>query len=217
MLINLFNFSRFWLESRASFRFGFGSCHDQNKPGEHFNVIAKESIDSWIWLGDNIYADHFNYQQRKRAYNNVKNRASYQRMMKKMEIWGIWDDHDYASNNTGANYPKKRESKKLFLDFIGFSPLDPINFREGIYHQKIIEKEELTLKFIFLDLRYFNSRSTLLGEDQWRWLETSLSGKDVDATFIVSSLNVLERPSLFNFFFSKGGTAFHGSSSGYFL
>ena len=58
----------------------------------------------------------------------------------------------------------------------------------------------MRIKFIFLDLRYFKSRATLLGEEQWIWLEDTLRRGESDITFIVSSLNVLGEWTLSNIF-----------------
>ena len=188
------------LESEASIRFGFGSCHDQNRGGNHFKSIAREDIHAWLWLGDNIYADHFSYKERMNAYQKVKSNPHYQKILSQSLVWGTWDDHDYGFNNTDSRYSGKVDSKRAFVQFFDIDPSDPMLYRPGIFHEKIIESDSLRLRFLFLDTRYFQKRNNILGKDQWIWLEEKMADRSFDLTFIASSLNVLGRKSIFTFF-----------------
>ena len=193
-------FTLFAWESFAQIRFAFGSCHDQNKGGNHFKNISQESVQAWIWLGDNIYSDHFSDKQRKNAYTKVKKDIDYSKINQKMKVWGTWDDHDYGYNNVGSNYVGKSDSKKRFLEFLDFPDSDPVYSREGIYHQRRLESNGMSAKFVMLDLRYFQTRSTLLGREQWSWLEDVFNKADEDIIILVSSLNVMSELSIFTLF-----------------
>lgn len=127
-------------------------------------------------------------------------------------MMGTWDDHDYGANDAGKEFPLKKESQKAFLDFFEFPSDDPIRKQEGIYHSRTFEDEGNTVQVIMLDTRYHrdpikrnpagrpenkgpylqieDESATILGEQQWEWLEAELK-KPADVRFIVSSIQVV--------------------------
>ncbi len=40
-------------------------------------------------------------------------------MLEKTAVIGVWDDHDYGTNNGDHTYKGKHLSREIFLDFIG--------------------------------------------------------------------------------------------------
>jgi len=53
----------------------------------------------------------------------------------KTRVIGIWDDHDYGSNNADHTLHTKYVQRQLFLDFIG-EPMDTerrLNNERGLY------------------------------------------------------------------------------------
>ena len=90
--------------SEISYKLGLGSCLHQDYPAPAFASLKKESIDSFFFLGDNIYGDVPSGK-----LDNIK--ASYEKFNTQMPEWlrkteklVIWDDHDYGLNDAGANY-----------------------------------------------------------------------------------------------------------------
>ncbi len=39
-------------------------------------------------------------------------------MARSKPVIGVWDDHDYASNDANGHYPFKETTKKYYLDFL---------------------------------------------------------------------------------------------------
>ena len=39
-------------------------------------------------------------------------------MAEKTKIIGMWDDHDFGSNNEGIDFSLKHQNRDLFLDFL---------------------------------------------------------------------------------------------------
>ena len=173
---------------------GFGSCNQQGKDIGQYEQMFLANLDAWLWLGDNIYADFFSsfLERRKKAYNKIKNNFYYRALSEQTTILGTWDDHDYAYNNAGGSYRKKEQSKQEFLRFINFPENDEIRSRPGIYYDRIIKKNNLRVHLIFLDMRSFSSRKSLIGEEQWRWFKNVIKKHNVDIRFVVSSINVLK-------------------------
>ena len=125
--------------------------------------------------------------------------------LNKINIFSIWDDHDYGINDGGKEYKHKRESQKMFLDFWKIPKDDIRRNREGVYFSEDMIFFEKKFKFIFLDTRYFRSNlqskwgkyiknesidSTILGDDQWSWFENELK-KESDFLIIFSSIQII--------------------------
>src|SRR5215204_5288534 len=109
----------------------FGSCIDTN---EHpmLDRFLKERWDVAVMLGDNIYADTTNAAVMARKYEERKGSKFWQGLRKCGPVLATWDDHDLGWNDTGADYPMKKESQRLFLEFMD----EPANSerwkREGV-------------------------------------------------------------------------------------
>ncbi len=192
----------------------FGSCNDQNRPQEMWQVLSAQHPDVWIWGGDNIYADIKNPGARAALYRQQKSNQHYQQLMKTCEITGTWDDHDYGVNDGGKYYHLKSEAKRLAVDFLGFQANHPVWQHEGIYNSQEYGKGEKKVKVINLDTRTFrdtvyrenyidsttnrqlyrmvpNVTGDMLGEQQWAWLEAELKNTAAQVVIINSSVQVL--------------------------
>ena len=188
-----------------SVKFGLGSCLDQDYPQPIWNSIEKEELDYFIFLGDNVYGDSpfGNLRKMKRAYD--KQKKVLPNFLNDLEVYAIWDDHDYGLNDGGSDYKNKIDAEKLFLDFWEISQNDPRHKREGIYFstEKIFFDKKF--KLIFLDTRFFRSKllgekggyisntndnATILGKNQWQWLENELN-TEFDFLIIFSSIQII--------------------------
>ena len=96
---------------------GFGSCIDQEFPQPIWNSIKDKNIDSFMFLGDNVYGDEpsGNLVKLKKSYETQSN--LFPEWLEQKKIISIWDDHDYGINDGGGDFVNKYESQKLFLDF----------------------------------------------------------------------------------------------------
>ncbi len=188
-----------------SVKFGLGSCLDQDYPQPIWNSIEKEELDYFIFLGDNVYGDSRfgNLRKMKRAYD--KQKKVLPSFLKDLEVYAIWDDHDFGINDGGSDYKNKIDAEKLFLDFWEISQNDPRHKREGIYFstEKIFFDKKF--KLIFLDTRFFRSKlleekgvyisntkdnATILGKNQWQWLIDELN-TEFDFLIIFSSIQII--------------------------
>ena len=184
---------------------GFGSCITEKREQPIWSAIEKENIDEFFFMGDNVYGDSEDglLEEMRKSYEKQQNMFPDWIFNKKLNA--IWDDHDYGKNDGGFEYPLKKEAQELFLEFWNVAQDDPRHLREGIYFNE--EKEILgnNVNFIALDTRYHRSlldqsdkpysptqdeTKTILGEDQWRWLEETLK-KESDLIVIISSIQIL--------------------------
>lgn len=170
-------------------RFVFGSCNNQHDPQPLWAEMAKVKPDFFIWGGDNVYADKQN-KNLKAAFDKQNLIPEYINFKKRFPFIGIWDDHDYATNNANGHYAYKDRSQKLLLDFLEEPLHSPRRKRPGVYTSYTFGKT----KFILLDNRYFldvEPNAPMLGGTQWQWLEEELKRSTSKLTFIMSGLSIL--------------------------
>ncbi|MFN7325972.1 MAG: alkaline phosphatase D family protein [Chitinophagales bacterium] len=179
-------------------RIAFGSCGSQERPMPILDTARNFQPDYFIWLGDNIYGDTKDMSVLKAKYAQLAAKPEFQRLKKNTTFLATWDDHDYGWNDSGRHYPFKKQSKNIFLDFWEEPKESPRRQHDGIYTSYYLQENGKTLQIILLDNRTFRddlrlyrgelnrdarffypldyypheiSDSTLLGEEQWKWLE----------------------------------------------
>ncbi len=182
-------------------RLAFGSCGKANRKQPVLSLAAKTHPDAFIYLGDNIYGDTYSMDTLRLKYQQLADRPEFQELKTATQLFAIWDDHDFGWNDAGRHYPFKEESKEIFLDFFGDQGDSTLDQHEGIYHTAYIEKLGKRIQIIFPDLRtfrddllpyngnhdgdsrfdyemdyspYTTADSTLMGEEQWKWMEEQL-------------------------------------------
>lgn len=174
----------------STFRIAFGSCSRQDEPQPLWPVIRQSSPNLWIWLGDNIYADTDDMEKMRAMYDRAKNQPEYQKLIRSTRVIGTWDDHDYGADNADARFPKKEESQQLLLDFLSEPADSPRRNQKGVYADYWYEREGFRIHILLLDTRSHRTEADMLGEEQWRWLESRLL-ETADVTFLGSSTQVV--------------------------
>lgn len=191
----------------ADFTIAFGSCNKQKFKNKLWQEVVKHKPNVWIWGGDNIYADTDDMQKLQAEYNKQLQQEGYSELVKNTTVLGTWDDHDYGVNDGGTEFYKKAESQQLFLDFFNVPKNDTRRKQEGVYHSEYFKNKQI--KVIVLDTRYFRTaltkdnatrkrykpnkfgEGTILGEQQWQWLENELKSSQAQFNIIVSSVQFL--------------------------
>jgi len=140
----------------------------------------------------------------------------YTLLRQSARILGTWDDHDYGMNDLGADWIGREEAQQHFLDFYGEPAESPRRRRPGVYAAYRLGPPGRVIQVILLDTRYFRSpllrgdsretdwvdgrrgpyvpsrdpNATLLGAEQWAWLEAALR-EPADLRLLVSSIQVI--------------------------
>lgn len=193
-------------------RIAFGSCGSQDQPMPILDTVLNHDPDLFIWLGDNIYGDTRDMQILSDKYAQLAAKPEFQRLKRATNFLATWDDHDYGWNDAGRHYPLKEASKEIFLNFWEEPADSPRRQRKGIYTSHLYESDGKTLQVILVDNRTFRddlrhyrgelnrdrrffypldyypheiTDSTLLGKEQWLWLESELL-KPADLRIIAS-------------------------------
>lgn len=196
-------------------RIAFGSCAKQDKPQPIWDAIVEGHPQLFVFLGDNIYGDTTDMGLLKSRYDQLAAQPGFQKLRQSCPVIATWDDHDLGANDGGADYPKKKESQQLFLDFFKVDASDPRRSREGVYSAAVYGPVGKRIQIVLLDTRYFRSPlkkgfdkreagdgyrglyvantdadATILGKAQWLWLEEQLK-VPAEVRVIGSSFQVL--------------------------
>jgi alkaline phosphatase D len=180
-------------------RIAFGSCAKQDQPQPIWEAIVETRPQLFVFLGDNIYGDSQDMEVMRAKYALLADQSGFRKLRETCPVVGTWDDHDFGANDAGAEYPKKRESQQVFLDFFGVPKDDPRRTQEGVYSAHVYGPKGKRVQLILLDARYFRSPlkagfkpgepgegsrgiyvpnndpdATVLGEAQWKWLAEQL-------------------------------------------
>ncbi len=195
----------FSIHSQETYKIALGSCLHQDHPAPIWDAVKDNNIDSFFFLGDNIYGDVPSGLpwKLKRSYDKQKKVLPSWLMSKQIHV--IWDDHDYGKNDGGGSYRFKEYAQDLYIDFWDIPDNDPRANREGIYYQQLQNINGLRVLFVGLDTRYFRSNikekddvylpnlepeATFLGDKQWEWLKDTLK-QEHDLLILASSIQVL--------------------------
>lgn len=155
-----------------------------------------------------------------RDWNLLANQPGFKRFRQQVPIMATWDNHDYGKHNGGAEFKFKELTKTAFLDFFDEPGNSQRRLTPGIYDAKIIGPAGKRVQIILLDTRYFKGpfikdprskeekaaagivgsmanyvpnedpKVTLLGQQQWAWLEDQLN-QPAEIRLIVSSTQVI--------------------------
>jgi alkaline phosphatase D len=198
-------------------RIAFGSCANQNLDQPIWDAVLAAKPDLFLFVGDNIYADTEDMEVMKAKYAKLAAKPGYQKLKQTCPILATWDDHDYGVNDGGAWYPKREESAKVMLDFFEVPAASSQRGHAGIYGAHTYGPPGKRVQVILLDTRTFKSRqlkdtrpkeelkklnlvgwylpnpdpaTTILGAEQWTWLEAQLR-QLADVRIIASSIQVI--------------------------
>lgn len=190
-------------------RIALGSCMEQDRPIPVLGTVRDWQPELFIWLGDNIYADTEDMAVMEAKYRQLAAKPLFAALRAEVPMVATWDDHDYGVNDGGLEYPKKVESKEIFLNFWHEPAGTERRQRPGVHTSYRFADPVLnkSLQVILLDTRTFrtplaantipsykndyrpdsNPANSFLGADQWAWLKARLQ-EPADLRLIGSSI-----------------------------
>ncbi len=192
-------------------RIAFGSCATQDDPQPIWRSILAVNPQLFLFIGDNIYGDTEDMEEMRAKYRQLAEIPGFARLRRLVPVMATWDDHDYGLNDGGADFAGRRESQQVFQDFWGIAAASPLRKREGVYDAAVFGPAGNRVQVILLDTRYHRSAlrprpagapgvgryvpdetpgKTMLGEEQWRWLEAQLR-QPAEVRLIASSIQVV--------------------------
>jgi alkaline phosphatase D len=156
-------------------RLAFASCAKEAKgSGRVWNRIDTLQPDGLVLLGDTPYIDSTDLGVQRRRYRAFAAFAPFAQLASHTPVYSTWDDHDFGRNDTDGRLKGKANSRRAVLEYRpnpSFGEAD-----KGIYTSFRSGPVEVFL----LDARWFARTEgvegdwSLLGAQQWAWLERSL-------------------------------------------
>lgn len=186
-------------------RIAYGSCYNGflMQRMDMFKSIIEVDPEMFVWLGDATYVDDFamhiitgsqfplNKTEAELRFKSSFEDEHYSKLRQTKPIIGIWDDHDYGSNNGDKNYEFKEVTKQIYLDFLEV-PLDSSlrKVGNGLSTSYSFGEGHESYKILLPDLRFELTASEMMSEETWKWLENELQSNET-FLFIGSSVQFL--------------------------
>jgi alkaline phosphatase D len=193
-------------------RIALGSCAKQDRPMPIWSAVSGFKPDVLLMLGDTIYGDTEDMAVLRGTYDLLAADRGFGAIRNTVPIVAVWDDHDYGVNDGGREYPMKKESQQVFLDFFGIPADAAVRTREGTYRRLLVGPPGRRVQFICLDTRFHRAplqavpkdervkgrgpyvpsddpEATILGAAQWEWLAKVLR-EPADLRIVLSSIQV---------------------------
>lgn len=141
----------------------FGSCNSQHYPQVLWPNIRSRNATAFVWAGDAIYADKTNVgldapnffdDKRKKAFGTPEiirrlyhaqlAHEEYKQVIREMNIFGTFDDHDYGIDNGDKTFLHKREAAIEYVETFLQLPKDSIMAQrarrgEGVYGVRVFD------------------------------------------------------------------------------
>ncbi|WP_199611109.1 alkaline phosphatase D family protein [Flocculibacter collagenilyticus] len=199
-----------------TFTIAFGSCAKQSNEQVIWQAIAKDTPDLMLMLGDNVYHDTHDPKIIKATYEQLGSNSNFKAFQQRFPIYATWDDHDYGEPDGGKHFKGKQASKKALLDFFNIPKNSELYEPSRGIQDVIYLGENNELQIIMLDTRWYrdtielsdepenirqqkklgpfsptvDTKKTMLGKEQWQWLEEQLT-RPAKIRIIVSSIQVI--------------------------
>ena len=205
------------LADEQSLTIGFGSCADQKRQQPIWDVISTHKPKLFILTGDNVYHEGKEGNKFAQSYETFSKNPNFARFRETTPIIATWDDNDYGLNDGGKDYVAKESSKTAFIHFFDYPEVNQLKSKDqGIFHSRWIDFNDKKIQIILLDTRWYRDSllptyltieqrrlinlgpyqpqldrsATLLGKEQWQWLEQEFK-KPSDFKILVSSIQFL--------------------------
>jgi alkaline phosphatase D len=178
----------------------FASCaHVRTRPDQPAwgRIAAVPGLELMLLLGDTAYMpgefdSAWDHAELERQYKKQMAVPGFMPLMKQVPVLATWDDHDFGTNDAcGAEHPTQRDkSVDLFQKYMSFIANPD---KRKIYCSHVIGD----VRVIVLEQRYHRQTvralgdgSTLLGEEQEKWLFDELAKSTQTFTVICSGSTV---------------------------
>jgi alkaline phosphatase D len=165
--------------SPARLRLAMTSCEsDINLADRSWQAVSRASVDLVAQLGDNAYIDSTDPHRHRGKFYSHRANPAYRHVTRGTSTLAIWDDLDFAGDNTDGTETGKQGALKAFQS-LWANPTYGESGNPGVYFKTSWGDIDLFM----LDVRYHRSpndaaddeQETMLGALRLRWLKRELS------------------------------------------
>jgi alkaline phosphatase D len=169
--------------------FGSGAKFQDDRVQPIWPVISGFEPDLFFWIGDNIYGDALDPDILREEYRRQRDVHGLQPLLHNTSHLAVWDDHDFALNNHDRTNPVKEQALEVFKDYWA-NPSYGLPEVPGVFFGYSYGDVD----FFFVDDRYYRDPNadpdtpskTMLGQQQFEWLQTNLKQSTAVFKVIVS-------------------------------
>jgi phosphodiesterase/alkaline phosphatase D-like protein len=182
----------------ASFRFAFGSCGSYSNTSQFvYESIVNDNPLFFMHMGDMNYQDinSTNPANYRTVYNAQITTGQLRRVCRAMGMTYIWDDHDYAGNDSNKNNIGRAASRQVYRERFPHYPLPAGGPDAAIYQTFTVGR----VRYILTDLRSErdpvgntdNASKSHMGTVQKQWFKDQLiAARDAEVPLIVWNSSV---------------------------
>lgn len=160
-------------------RVAFGSCarYAVSPVQPVWDGVQRCEPDLFLWLGDNIYGDSLSAETLREEYRRQMSVPNLGPVQSRVSQLAIWDDHDFALNDSDRRNPMREAALAAFRDYWA-NPAYGLPEAPGVFFRHAFGPVDLFM----LDNRYDRSPAgepdgpdkTALGKRQLEWLKDEL-------------------------------------------
>lgn len=178
-------------EFAGRLRVAFGSCarYAVSPKQPVWDGMAGHEPDLFLWLGDNIYGDSLRAESLREEYRRQLSVPNLEPIQSRASQLAIWDDHDFALNDSDRRNPVRDQALAAFRDYWA-NPAYGLPDAPGVFFRHAFGPLDLFM----LDNRYDRSpaedpdgpEKTALGFAQRQWLFDELRASRAPFKIIAS-------------------------------
>ncbi|MFM8980582.1 MAG: alkaline phosphatase D family protein, partial [Planctomycetia bacterium] len=170
-------------------RLATSSCMKPSFPGTSFELLRQAQPGFHLLLGDNAYHDSTLEELAWRGHREMRSVPQLARLLREVPTYAIWDDHDYAGNNTDGTAVGKRRALRCFRALFA-NPSYGLPGVPGVF----CSFRWNDLEVFLLDVRYHRSpnkqpdgpEKRVLGAAQMAWLADGLAASRAPFKLVAS-------------------------------
>ena len=152
----------------SSFTFAVASCARTGSNGAVYDAIREVDPLLYLITGDLHYAnlEATTPQPFIDAISRALTAPAQAALYRQVPVDYVWDDHDYGPNDADASSPGRDAARSAFRAAVPHPPLAAGPAAGAIYHAFTIGR----IRFVVTDTRSERTATSLLGDEQERWL-----------------------------------------------
>ncbi len=176
---------------RGHIRIAFGSCarYAVSPIQPVWDGVDRCEPDLFLWLGDNIYGDSLSAEKLHEEYRRQLSVPNLEPVQSRVSQLAIWDDHDFALNDSDRRNPMKGKALEAFRTYWA-NPAYGLAESPGVFFRHSFGPVDLFM----LDNRYHRSpaseadgpQKTALGRAQVAWLKDELKASKAAFKIVAS-------------------------------
>ena len=184
------------------FQIAFGGCSGFVPPNERmWDTILGARPLAFLTLGDNVYIDDpESPDQNQYCYYQRQSRHEWRRLVAGTPVFAIWDDHDFAMDDShGGPEVDIPYWKPMVWEIFNQNWVNPPYAGGESHPGTYFDFRIADVHFIMLDGRYYRTSSgrrgeevenpTMLGPVQLAWLKETLTNSDATFKVLVSPVS----------------------------